>query len=175
MKEIINYSTREFLKKDPELQTKYLDLIQYLRPMDTKKKIWELKLKDVTYIRDNYSTDNIWTMVRILVLLGEKDPLSLPILKFFPKYWGIKDQLAYLSTIEEKLRVDEPDTRAEMVGYGKKMAKFGIYNTLIPLAKKLNLTLKEVNEMEYGEVYTILLYNTTESNLQNEMAKIKTL
>ena len=62
----------------------------------------------------------------------------------------------------------------ETVDGSARMAKFGIYNTLESLSGGDALKYKKYMEMEYSEVFTILLMRKTASDLQTEMNKIKT-
>ena len=83
------------------------------------------------------------------------------------------DQFEKLVKSEQQLVRKDLDIRSQIVNASERMQKFGIYNTLIPLATQLNVSLKDVNNMKYSEVFTILLYNKEVEEIQKEMNDIK--
>ena len=172
--EIQDFTFREFVGQDPSLISQYMQILEYLEPIPTKRELFHRSFGTVDFIRQNLGTNNLWELVEIMVMMGEKDPLSLPITVFYPKLWSIKKQLKKIIEAEESLMPTYSDPKAEAVNYGERMKKFGVYNTIDNLAGGNFLDWEKVSRMPYSEVFTKLLMEKERADLQHEMSKIKT-
>jgi hypothetical protein len=98
----------------------------------------------------------------------------MPIIKFFGLVNSIKNQIERIATAEENsLTGGEVDMKWIAVNGAERMKRFGIYNTLERLSNGDRTKYKYFMNLEYSEVFTILLMMKTSEDLQREMNKIK--
>lgn len=175
MKEIKDYRLKDFLSLREADQIEYTRLLSYTKPIDTKKSLWDLKYKHVDRLKTEGLEDfNVFVdIVSKLQRINKKDVWNLRITEFFGLLNSLKEQLSKLVQAEKSLAPREPNVKWEAVNGSQRMAKFGSYNTLIPLAAQLNTTIEAVNNMAYSEVFTIKLYNTTMGDIHKEMQGLK--
>lgn len=172
---IKDYTLKEFAMQPEELQAEYTRLLSFSEPLETNKTIWDLKLKHIDRLKTSELQDFEVIVKTIAKMQGvpASKIWSSRITVFFRLFNSLKEQLEGLVNAENALVPAHSNTKWEIVEGSKRMQKFGIYNTLIPLAKQLNTTIKGVNNMVYAEVFTILLRDKTLSDLQHEMNDIK--
>lgn len=178
MKEIINFKLKEFLTQDPELIQKYILALQYLKPVQTKREVFHLKLKHVEFIKQNlYSSEDseLIKIVGIVQKVKVKDVLEMPIVEFFGIVSSVKEQVNRIAKAEDNtLAPTEINFKWEAVNGDERMSRFGIYNTLENLSGGDILKYKAIMNLPYSEVFTALFMKKTSSELQKEMDKIKT-
>lgn len=174
MGSIKNYRLKQFLGQPQELIDEYTYILRHLKPIDTKTPLMQLPLIEVDNIKTNLEAD-LLKIVATVQGTTEKEVMKMRITEFFAVVNSIKKQVETIIKAEQKLQSQYPDQKWEMVGGNEKMAKFGIYNTTIALAEQFNTTPQEIEQWQYGQVFTILLHNVTRHDLQHQMSKIKTL
>lgn len=172
---IENFKLFDFLHKPDDLQVEYTKLLMCINPVDTKRALMDLKLKQVERIKLSKLSD-MELIIKTISKLQRTDinsVLEMRITDFFPLLVSLKNELEVLVRAESQLVPSVPNLKWEIVNGSKRIAKFGIYNTLIPLSKQLGVTMKEVNNMKYSEVFTVLYSNKVNQDLQREMNEIK--
>lgn len=175
IKSIKDYVLEDFVKLGEAEQIELSRLLTYTKPIETKKDLFELKLKHVEELKDEGET-NFEIFVKTIARMEGVKPKNIwkmRITEFFGKINYLKEKLKQLIDAEKSLSPQHTDLKWEAVEGSKRMAKFGIYNVLIPLAKQLNTTIEGVFNMEYGEVFTVRYYNAAMSDLHKEMEGIK--
>lgn len=178
MKEIINFKLKEFLNQDPELIQEYIVALQYLKPIETVKEVFHLKLKHVEHIKQNLYSNQDSELIKIVARvqgLKLKEVFEMKIVEFFGIISSIKVQIDTIAKAEDnRLSPTEINFKWEAVEGDEKMSKFGIYNTLENLSGGDILKYKKIMNLPYSEVFTTLLMKKTASELQKQMDKIKT-
>lgn len=176
--EIENYKLKDFLRKDRSIIERYVVALQYLNPEDTAREVFHMKLKHVEFIKKNLYSGNDEGLVKIVAKVQRikiKEVYEMRIVEFFSIISSVKKQIDIILRAENSsLSPNEVNYKWEMVEGEKKMAKFGIYNTLESLSGGDALKYKLYMEMEYSEIFTILYMRKTAAELQREMDKIKT-
>ncbi|MEE1963551.1 hypothetical protein V1387_12710 [Allomuricauda taeanensis] len=171
---IKNYRLGQFLRQPQDTIDEYTYILRHLKPIDTKTPLMQLPLIEVDNIKTNLEAD-LLKIVATVQDTTEKQVLKMKILDFFGVVNSIRNQIETIIRAEQKLQSQYPDPKWEMVGGSEKMARFGIYNTTIALAEQFNTSPQEIEQWQYGHVFTILLHNVTRHDLQHQMSKIKTL
>jgi hypothetical protein len=137
-----------------------------------------MKLKHVEFIKQTIDSGNVSDLVEVVSKVQkvpEEKVLDMPIIKFFGIMASIRSQLKVIVKAEENgLTPSHIDLKWEAVNGSQKMSKFGIYNTLESLSGGDALKYQSYMNMNYAEVFTILLMRKTSSDLQWEMNQIKT-
>ena len=171
--EIIDYPLKEFLQQPQELIDDYMSYLKFLQPIPTVKKVYHMKLKDVEFIKNNLYGE----IVDVICMVEKRSVdmvLAMPITRLFGLYNSVKQQIENISKAEKNgLGGDGGDPRFEAVGGGAIMARYGIYNTILPLSEQFGWTVSQIENMPYSEIFTILLYNKDRENIQTKMSLIK--
>lgn len=175
--EIENFKLIDFLKQEKELIEKYLLILRYINPKKTKREILKMKLKHVELIKKTLNSGNDKDLIKIVSKVQKittKEVKNLEIIEFFGLVNSIQKQLITISDAElNALTPSEVDLKYEMVEGSQRMAEFGIYNTLESLSNGNALQYKKYMNMEYAEIFTILLMRKTASDIQREMSQLK--
>lgn len=175
---IENFKLIEYLNQPPEVVEGYLVALRYLKPRETKREVFNMKLKHVEMIKqtiDSGSNKDLIVIVSKVQRITEEAVLDLPIVEFFGILASIREQLKVIVTAEQNgLTPSISNYKWEAVQGSERMSKFGIYNTLESLSGGDALKYKAYMNMNYAEVFTILLMRKTASELQHEMNQIKT-
>lgn len=175
MEEIKNYRLREFLEQPAELQANYERILSKIQPLDVKRTLWDLKLKHIEELKQSGLEDGevLLKIIGKMNRLKVSEVLEMRIITYFRALLSLKEQFEQILKAEKALIPKHTNLKWEMVDGPKRMAKYGIYNTVIPLSKQLNKSFKGVLNMSFSEVYTVLMYNKDNSDLQHEMNNIK--
>ena len=175
---IENFKLIDFMNQTPELVQEYLVALRYLKPRQTAREIFSMKLKEVEMIKRTLNSGedrDLIVIVSKVQKLSEEAVLDLPIIEFFGIVASIREQMKVILQAEENgLTPSRVDMKWEAVNGSEKMAKFGIYNTLESLSGGDATKYEFFMNMQYSEVFTILLMRKTASDLQHEMNQIKT-
>jgi hypothetical protein len=175
---ITNYTLEEFSKQSPELISEYITALNYLPAKQTRRKIFHMKLKHVEFIKTNLGSgidDDLISIFAKVQKIKKNEVYKVEIIEFFGILNSIKEQIKEISTAEEtSLMPTYPDLKWEMVQGSKKMAKFGIVNTLDMLSGNDATKHEYYRNMKYSYIFLLLLKRKTESDLQHEMSLIKT-
>lgn len=202
MDEIINYKLKDFFKQKRELIEEYLQYLIHLEPIDTINEIFHLSLKDVETIKQLIQSSKDIDLIELLCIVQGYDEIKLPnwLKKLNIKYitnWvknsryskvmnlrivevyglinSVKKQLEQINSAEiNSLQSDVTNFKWEAVNGSERLKKFGIYNTLESLSNGDITKWNQIMEMPYSEVFTKLLMNKINGELQNEMNQIKT-
>lgn len=178
MKEIINFRLKDFLIQDAELIREYIVALQYLKPADTVKEVFHLKLKHVEHIKQNLYSNEDAELVKIVARVQDlnlKEVFDMTIVDFFRVIASVKNQLDTIAKAEDRsLAPSSINLKWEAVNGEERMSRFGIYNTLENLSGGDILKYKKIMNLPYSEVFTALLLKKTSHDLQNEMEAIKT-
>lgn len=174
---IENFKIKDFLRQPPKLISEYMVAFQYLKPIQTKKEVFHLKLKHVEFIKENiYSSEDnaVLKVIARVQAIELKEVFEMKILTFFGLFQSVKEQLTAIATAEEyRLTPNGVDMNWETVGGAERMSIFGIYNTLEHLADGDILKYKRIMNLQYSEVFTVLCLKKTAAELQKEMNAIK--
>ena len=176
--EIENFKLIDFFKQPPELISKYITILRYIPAKKTKRAIFNMKLKHVEKIKQTINSDednDLIVIVSKVQKITEEAVFDLPIIEFFGIVSSIRGQMKVITAAEENgLTSSHTDFKWESVNGSERMAKFGIYNTLESLSGGDALKYKYYMNMNYYEIFTILLMRKTAADLQREMSLIKT-
>ncbi len=173
---IENYTLSEFAKQSVELIERYIVALRYIKPVATVQELFHMKLKHVEMVKQNINSTNDADLLKVVAKvqkITKKKVLKMDIINFFGILNSIREQLKVIYSAEESLIPSHINFKWESVGGSERMARFGIYNTLDQLANGDGLKYKEFMNMNYSEVFTILLMKKTASDLQHEMDQIK--
>ena len=176
--EIVNYKLIDFLNKDIKLIEEYSRALMYLKPAETSKEVFEMKLKHVDAIKRTVNSGNYRELIYVVSKvegLKEKKVLDLDIIRFHSLINSIRGQIKFINKAEENgLSSSSLDVKWLAVNGSERMAKFEIYNTLDRLTGKKPHLYDYYRNMRYSEVFTILLKWKEEEDIQKEMNAIKT-
>ena len=176
--EIENFKLIDFFKQTPELINKYVIILKYIPGKKTKRAIFNMKLKHVERIKqtiDSGEDHDLIVIVSKVQKITKKAVFELPIIEFFGIISSVREQMKVILAAEENgLTSSHTDFKWESVNGSERMAKFGIYNTLESLSGGDALKYKAYMNMNYSEVFTILLMRKEAADLQREMSLIKT-
>ena len=174
---IENFTLSEFLQKEPKLIKEYVIALQYLKPIETRKDVFNMKLKHVEFIKKNLysnSDEALIEIVKRVQKIKKADILNMKIIEFFSIIASVKKQLKIIRDAEaSSLTPSEMNFKWIAVDGDAKMSKFGIYNTLESLSGGNALQYKKYMNMVFSEIFTILYMRKTALELQSQMDKIK--
>jgi hypothetical protein len=177
--EIKNYKLVDFFKQPLELILDYVDILQHIEPVPTKNEVFHLKLKDVEFIKENILSDDDEALVEIIALVQGmeiKEMMKMEVVEFFGLFNSVKEQLITINKAEASSLVStNTNFKWEAVNGSERLSKFGIYNTLETLSGGDILKWNQIMEIPYSDVFTKLLMNKTNNDLQEEMNQIKEL
>ena len=195
MEKIINYKLNEFLKLNDELLIQeYSAILEHLRPLKELnnprarwynkkskklqiKAIRELSFGDVTLARTLYNeqqNEGVFQIIKMITGLEEKEVLGLTILEFYGIISNIKQELTEINNLElNELQDDSFDFNLEAVNANKRMARFGVLNTINVLAKEDVLKWSEIENLPYLTIFTKLLMDKEKNNIQRELAELQ--
>lgn len=175
---INNYKLIEYMNQPPEVIELYLVMLRYIKPLETKQKVLNMSLEDVEFIRTSINSSEDLSLIKIVSMvqeLSEEEVLDLKIIEFFGLLNSIRKQFNTILDAEETaFTPSEVNVKWEMADGARRMAKFGIYNTLESLSGGDALKYKRYLDMPYSEVFTILLMRKEYSDIQAEMRRNKT-
>jgi len=175
--QITNFKLIDFLNQDPELINQYIVALRYLKPCETERQVFEMKLKHVEYIKQTLEGGNEVDLIKIVAKVQkctEEQVFDFDIIKFFRIISSIKEQISLITKAEENsLTPSEMNVKWEIVNGPERMSRFGIYNTLESISGGDATKYKHYMNMQYSEVFTILLMRKTANDLQHEMSLIK--
>jgi hypothetical protein len=161
-----------------EVVEKYLIILRHINTVETKRQLFNMKLKHVEFVKNNMNSNDDKDMIEIVSKVQKctnEEALDIPIIEFFGLLNSIRKQLEIIMTAEENALVSSKvNIKWEMVEGSQRMSKFGIYNTLDKLTHKKPHLYKLYMNMIYSEIFTILLKWKTEEEIQEEMNNIKT-
>lgn len=178
MNNIVNYKLKDFISKTEQEITEYLNIIKYIKPIDTKLDIFSMTLRDVQAIKD-YATagtfEDLIATVMITEELEYKDVINMKIVSFWGKVLSIKEQLETINHQESvALTSETPNFKWEAVDGSNRMSKFGIYNTLDNLSGGDILKYEAILNLPYSDVFTKMYMNRVKGDIEQEMNKLKT-
>lgn len=178
MTEITNYKLKDFFKQDLELIKSYLPILQLLKPIKTKNEVFHLKLKDVEFIKQNLTSTEDDSIIKIIAMvqdIKESQVLNLEIVEVFGIINSIRKQIERINKAElSSLSSDNTNIKFEAVNGAERLKKFGIYNTLNSLSNGDILKWSQIMELNYSDVFTKLLLDKTTNDIEVEMNNIKT-
>ena len=176
MGSLTNYTLSEFLKQPLNVVQQYMEYLKYLQPIDTNIQAINLTVMQVDNFKIMLDNPSINNMVEVVAAMNPKRAIyEMKITEFFGLFNSVKKQFEDITKSEQHLVSVFPNEKFDMVEGGKKMQKFGIYNTLISLAEQFHTIPQEIEKWTYSYVFTILLYNVTKGDIQKQMEKLKTV
>ncbi|MGD2113429.1 MAG: hypothetical protein PVG07_00140 [Acidobacteriota bacterium] len=156
----------------------YLIALRYLKPKETEQQLYKMKLKEVEEIKQDIDSGEDRDLIKIVALVQnctQEEVLDFKIIDFFGLLNSIREQIKVILTAEENaFTPSKLNVKWEMVNGAERMSKFGIYNTLESLSNGDATKYEYFMNMEYSEVFTILLMRKTASDISQEMNEIKT-
>jgi len=176
--EIENFKLIDFFNQNRSLIDNYVVALRYVKPIKTKREVFQMKMKHVELIKQTIGSGNDRDLIKIVSKVqkcSEDEVLEMQIIQFFGIINSIKEQLMTIVRAEENgLTPSDVNMKWEQVGGSERMEKFGIINTLDKLTGKKPHLHKVYLNMKYSEIFTILLKWKTEAEIQKEMNQIKT-
>lgn len=164
------------MRQDKELVNKYIVALKYVKAIKTENKLMHLTLDQVEGIKQNlYSGDNE-QLIRIVSWVQGvdiKEVYKIKIVYFYGIVNSVKEQLEMIFKAESQLSPSDTNIKWEMVEGSRKMAKFGIINTLEKLNGGDILKDEQILNLKYSKVFGTLLKRSTQSDLDSQMSKIK--
>ena len=152
-------------------------ILKYLPGSKTKREVFHMKLKHVEMIKTNIFNNDDADVIKVVSKVQKMkvhEVLEMRIIDFFKVLNSIKEQIEQIAKAEEnKLTSDNVNVKWEMVQGSKRMAKYGIYNTLDDLTGRRIWMNETIMNLPYSEVFTILCKRKDEMELQKEMDSIK--
>lgn len=177
MKEIINFKLKEFLIQESNLISEYIVALQYLKPLSTRRKVFELKLKHVEFIKQNLYSNEDSELIKIVGIVQKEKisrVLNMGVIEFFGVVASVKEQLNTILRAEDNtLSATSINFKWEAVNGSERMERFGIYNTLENLSGGDVLKYKKIMNLSYSDVFTALRMKKESEELQKEMDAIK--
>ena len=178
MEEIINYKLSVFLEQGIEKIEEYMGLMRYMKPIETKRQIFDLRLRDVQDVKDNLAEGTFKELIRCVEIaedLDKEEVMKMKIVDFWGKVLSVKKQIEDINHMERvSLSTDRTNFHWEAVNGGDRLAKFGIYNTLDTLADGDILKYEAVLDLPYADVFTKMYMNRVKADIEAEMAQLKT-
>lgn len=178
MEDIINYKVSQFLRKDIKVIEQYINVLKYLKPYETKKKIFDLRLRDVQDTKDNLAAGTFEDIIKCVMLTEEltyEEVLKMGIVEFWGLVKSITKQIEDINHMESvSLTSEYPNFKWEAVGGSEKLSKFGIYNTLDKLSDGDILKYEAILDLPYADVFVKLYMDRIKGDLQHEMSQLKT-
>ena len=175
---IENFKLIEFINQPPEVIERTMIALRYLKPIKTKREIFHMKLKHVELIKTSINSTQDEDLIKIISKVQKckkKEVFNIPIIEFFGILNSIRKQLEVIVKAEENaLKPSEINMKWEAVNGSERKAKFGILNTLEFLSNGDRTQYQYFNNLEYSEVFAILLMIKEDSDIQKDMDKIKT-
>jgi hypothetical protein len=169
-----NFKLIEFYNQNQELQNEYIHILKYLKPRETKKKLFDMTLDEVTTIKTSSSDGEIVHCISLMNESTDEEVLDLPIIDFFAYFNFMQQELKNLNEIEKNnLTPTYTNPKWDVVGGNERMQKFGILNTLDMLAGGNILNYKEILKMKYSEIFAILLMRKEKNEIEYEISKLK--
>ena len=77
MKTITNYKLRHFLKQSPDIINKYVVVLRYLKPIDTKKQIVNMTFKEVEELRGMTSLNDDRELIKMVEMVQGIKPKKI--------------------------------------------------------------------------------------------------
>lgn len=176
--DITNLALKDFLKQDIEVIQDTMSVLNYIKPTETTRQLFDLSLRDVQDTKDNLASGTFEELIKCVYTIEAISPkavLNMKIVDFWGKVMSIKEQVSKINHMEQvSLTSNHTNFKWEAVEGGKRMAKFGIYNTLDTLSGGDILKYEAILNLPYADVFTKLYMNRMKSDLEQEMANLKT-
>ena len=174
---IENFKLVEFYNQPSELIERYIVALQYIKPAETKRQVFNMKLKHVELVKETLASGNDRDLIKVVAKvqkITKEEVLEMPIIEFFSIVNSIREQLKTIIKAEENaLTPSKIDFNFEAVEGSERMAKFGIYNTLEALSGGDALKCQKYMNMEFAEIFTVLYMRKTSSDIREEMQEIE--
>lgn len=152
---------------------------KFIKPSTETPDIFNLKFIDVENIKEYMGRGKDKEAIKCLALVlgkDEEDILELRLSEFFAHLNSIKEQLTVIIQAEQRgLQSKYPDVKWEAVEGSKKMAEFGIYNTLDLVSNGDITKWEDIKQLPYSTVFIKLRMITKKGDLEKEMMKIKNI
>lgn len=175
--EVENITLYELYQLNKNKQEQYNTMLQYIRPVKLQRDLFSMKLKHVELAKHVFSKgsdEDLLKLISKVQKIDKKEVLKLTVIDFYGILNALKLQLERIIQAEtNSLTPAFSNKKWEMVEGSERMAKFGIYNTLDALSKGDITKYKEIMNMSYSEIFTILLMRKTQADIQHEMSEIK--
>lgn len=155
-----------------------MSLLKFLKPVDTKRRLFDLKLRDVQDTKDSLSEGTFEELIKCVSIVEDIDTdavLKMRIVDFWGRIMSIKKQIEDINHMERvSLTSEHANYKWEAVNGGERMSRFGIYNTLDTLSGGDILKYEAVYDLPYADVFTKLYMNRLKGDLEIEMSQLKT-
>lgn len=175
---IDNFKLKDFLLQPKELIQQYIVILTYKPPIPTRQEVFHMKLKHVEMIKTNIYNNDDADVIKVVAKVQKMkvgEVLNMRIVEFFGLLNSIKKQVERIALAEEnKLSATHTNIKWETVNGSKRMAKYGIYNTLDDLTGERIWLNETIMNLPYSEVFTTLCKRKDRADLQREMDAIKT-
>jgi len=174
---IKNYKLKEFLLQDIELVIEYVNVLQYVVPVETEQLVFDLTLREVDYIKTHLFSTDTEALVEIISTVQKIKPTEvyhMPIITFYGIYNSIKQQTESIIKGEEQaLGNGIVNFKWEQVRGNERLSRFGVYNVLDNLANGDVLKYEAIFNLPYAVVMQKLVMNKIKDEIQYEMNAIK--
>lgn len=174
---ITNYTLKEFLERPREEIEKTVMILGYLKGINTRVPVMNLTFREVESIKKKIGSTNDKDLIDVVCIVEGVDSynvMKMGIIRFFGVVNSIRKQIEQIANAEERgLSSDIIDKKWEAVEGSKVMERYGVYNSLMKLSNNDPTKFSDLMEMEYAEIFTVLLYLKDVNELDIRMSKIK--
>lgn len=176
MEELTNYQLGSFLKQDADLITQYTAVLKYLEPIPTAKKLQDLTLREVEYIKKNIANDAALPEIfKYIEGIDEKQLMKMRITTFYGLYNSLLKQLEGILNAEDThLTSIHSNYKWEAVEGSKRLSVLGIIPMVDNLAGGDILKYEEILDIPYQTVFKKLMLDTIKGDIQQDIDKLKT-
>lgn len=170
----------EFFGCSEEMALKYMELRKILNPVGKFGKRNAAKLSQLTYGEvsvlkrnvANPSYPSIMDSFKKVFRADTKEVLDATVTQFFPALNWIAVEMGALIKKETKALSGDTDSALKEAGV-ERLNAFQEGNVLIKIGKEFGKSPDEVENWEYGTVFTILLHDKVTSEIERAYAEIK--
>jgi len=174
-----DYRYKRFILFPLELQSKYRDRLQYLKPQSSfrilgiKYKaviITELTFREVTYLQKNYQKRNIFAALQLVFKRkGKSVPKGLliwaRITNLFAAVNYIRKELENIAWREKQRWEPQFKDKGMSKVNTQQLARFGNYNIAATIGERFGLTPLSVFEWEYDQIFTEVARHTAQTDV----------
>lgn len=176
--ELTNYKMKDFLKQGEETFKQYNTALQFLQPTDTNKRLMDMPLRFVEYVKKTIPSATFVDMIDMIAHLQgveEKEIREMKVVDFYGLMKSLVKQTVEIVQNEEKrLTPKHPNPKWELVNGAGKMSPFGIYLTLDKLSGGDILKWDAILDQPYSRVMTKLFMDTVKADIEHDIAQLET-
>lgn len=175
--EITNYKLKDFIKLDANTIEETAGVLAHLKPSPTKKELFYCSLTFVDFVKRKLGKGELEPMIEIikeLQELSEAEVMDMTVVDFYGTIKAAGQQLRDLLSLEQtRLESKHGNFKWEAVEGSKRLAPFGLYNTLDNLSKGDITKWELIKNLPYDQIFTKLFMDTVRADIEEDISKIK--